>query len=80
MTKYNLEFRDELLDDIATGLRDVTHQRQHVPLACIEVTFCTDQEIVSMSLEQAIRYIACDITWNEEANWRHATSARVRVI
>jgi hypothetical protein len=68
--------KDELLHQIASGLRD--HDRTR--LGAIGIVFETPAAEYAFGLVQALEALALDLYWDERGDWSDARTARVRVL
>lgn len=72
-----LRFKDELLQQIATG---ISQQNPKTKIGTLKVTFKTDDAEYDFGLSEALDAIANDLYWDERGNWSNATLARVTTI
>jgi hypothetical protein len=80
MTTKNLKHGDELLRQIAEGLKQ--HCMPRTPIACLQVAFSdrAHRNCFVFSLHGALDAIARDLYWNETGDWSEADTATVEII
>jgi hypothetical protein len=83
MTTKNLKHWDELLRQIAEGLKQHCIPRTPpTPIACLQVTFSDRgrRNCFVFSLHGALDAIARDLYWDETGDWSEANTATVEII
>ena len=78
MLEANIKYRDELLDGIATGLK----QHEDVRICNLEVILSDGDGnvVLKTSVPDVLNYIANDIYWDEETDWSKARLVEVRTM
>lgn len=77
MTKHTIKRRDELLQDIASGLKKL---KPSTPVACINVTLRTGSESYEFGLAFAIEVLSSDLYFDERGNWADARTAEIKTL
>jgi hypothetical protein len=75
---YHLKHRDELLDQIATGVAHLGDLKVHHVIVTFRVDGA-DGEVYQydFDLAHALKAIANDLYWDERGDWSEATTALV---
>jgi hypothetical protein len=74
MENQKIKHLTDLLQNIAAG---VNHHQSHRVYALEVVLFEDDKEVLRTNLATILDYLANDIYWNEESDWRNANRAKV---
>lgn len=73
-----IKHKDELLQQISDGLWLLSNSTM---LGCIEVSFIKEGHVeTTVSLSDALDYLAKGIYWNRDGNWSDADTAEVKLI
>jgi len=81
VTNEKIKYANELLQQIAAGVNQLSGKHRYLSLAAVEVALVNgDDKEFTVDLATALDYLANDIYWNEDGDWSDARIARVRVI
>lgn len=76
----NIKNRDKLLEDISSGLFQLSTVFSSAELDRIRVSFYEGNiERARGDLPTALCWLANDVAWSNEGNWAHADKAVVRL-